>query len=339
MVIRPVLTPGLVLVLGSLLAAPALAGGIVGDKHPHPDDRALVHRGTVIPCDPPRATVALAAGDEIAFADTTTGAGAVPSYGCRAWDESGPEHVYRLELATDLVVDAWLDGNAIDHDLILLDACDSDACLTQQNTEFSAWLSAGSYILVVDGYEGAAGAYTLNLSAREPGLPTAVCTGPDTVDLGTLQGGASLDDSGSLFDRPDLVSVWDCAVTATRGGERWYRVTLPADDQTYDDGTDVGTMRLDLVAAATSPGLDLALWIFDGCGLDATCLAFVDVNPAGGSEELRLLNDESTPLTVYVGVDCTAPPDSLEAGRFTLTTGGTVAVERRSLGDIRSLFR
>lgn len=341
MVIRPAFDPGRALLLVALLAhaASAAALEVVGDKHPHPEDRDLLHRGVAIPCDQARASLTLSAGQAHAFADTTTGDSAVASYACRAWDEGGPEHIYLLALTEDLVVDAWLGGNLVDHDLILLGDCDSDSCLTQQNTEFSAWLPAGQYVLVVDGFQGAAGAYTLNLTTREPGLPTVVCTGDQTGDLGDFDGNEAVPLAGTLFDQPNQVSVWDCAVTATHGGERWYKLTLAADDQTYDDGTDIGTVRLDIAVTPVSSNLDVALWLFDGCGVDAVCLGFADERVIGVSEQLRLLNDLPEPFTVYLAVDCVSAPADSAAGAFEITVAGTVPVEARSLSDVRGLFR
>jgi hypothetical protein len=346
MVIRPAFDLGRVLSLLALLAlavpaftAAALPREVVGDKHPHPEDRTVLHRGVAIPCDQPRASLTLSAGQAHAFADTTTGDSEVASYACRAWDESGPEHIYLLELTEELVLDAWLGGNLVDHDLILLSDCDSDSCLTQQNTEFSAWLPAGQYVLVVDGFQGAAGAYTLNLTTREPGLPTVVCTGDQTSDLGDFVGGESEPLGGTLFDQPNHVSVWDCAVTATHGGEQWYQVTLAANDQTYDDGTDIGTVRLDIAVTPVSSTLDVALWLFDGCGVDAVCLGFADDHVIGAPEDLRLLNDLPEPFTVYLAVDCVSAPVDSASGAFEITVDGTVPVEARSLSDLRGLFR
>lgn len=345
MVIRSASAPGRVLLLGVLLSLAALTCAaasprmIVGDKAPHPDDPALQHRAVPIPCDQPRASLTLAPGQAHAFTDSTSGDGVVGSYACRAWDEGGPEHVYLLDVTEEMVVDAWLGGNAVDHDLILLDACDSDSCLTQQNTEFSAWLLPGQYVLVVDGYEGAAGAYTLDLTTREPGLPTEVCDGDQTSDLGTFAGGEALPLEGTLFGKANHASVWDCAVTAAHGGEQWYRVVLAADDQTYDDGTDIGTVRLDITVTPAAGTLDVALWLFDGCGTDAVCLAHVDEQVIGVPEQLRFLNDLPDPYTVYLAVDCVSAPADSAGGAFELTVNGTVATERRSLSDLRELFR
>jgi len=345
MVIHSASASGRVLLLGVLLTVAAVTcvaaspREIVGDKHPHPDDPALLHRAAPVPCDQLRADLTLIAGEAHAFADTTAGEGEVDSYACRAWDEGGPEHVYRLDVTEEMVVDAWLGGNLVDHDLILLSACDSDSCLTQQNTAFSAWLLPGEYFLVVDGYQGAAGAYTLDLATREPGLPTVVCTGDQTIDLGDLVGGEAQPLQGTLFEQANHVSVWDCAITANHGGEQWYRITLAADDQTYDDGTDIGTVRLDVTVTPTAGTLDVALWLFDGCGVDAVCLAHVDEQVIGVPEQVRFLNDLPEPFTVFLAVDCVSAPADSAGGAFELTVNGTVANERRSLSDLRSLFR
>ena len=66
-------------------------------------------------------------------------------------------------------VDAAVQRAAHNHDLILLTDCDSDSCLVQANTELSAELTQGTTVyLVVDGFDGAAGTYTLTLRQECP---------------------------------------------------------------------------------------------------------------------------------------------------------------------------
>jgi hypothetical protein len=337
----------------SLALAPAAAaeptappttvtGRIVTDKQPHPADRDVEHRGAPVPCGDPRASFTVTPGWAVVHPDSTSGAGSVDSYACEPWNESGPEHVFLLEVAERLVLDIWLDGNQPDLDLVLLTDCDSDSCLVQANTEISAELGAGDYVLVVDGYQGAAGAYELALEARSVGIPDEVCEGSDTQDLGTFVGGdGPAPIVASLFQQPNLVSVYGCSPVAVRGGERWYAFTMAAADSTYDDGTDIGAVRLDF---AVEPGvnagaLDLACWVFDGCGPDAVCLAFADQAASGGGEQISLRNDLFTEVTYYLAIDCLGAPLTETSGEFELSTTSTVPVSVRSLGDVKALFR
>lgn len=338
MVTRPAAHLCIALAFVAMLSIPAAAQTIVVDAHPHPQSGDLVHRSVDIPCDAPRADLTMGFGFLQSFADTTSGEGAVASYGCESWDESGPEHVYLVTLTTDAILDAVLAGNTPDHDLILLGDCHSDSCLAQANTELTAWLPAGDYVLVVDGYLGASGAYELTLATREQGLPSIVCTGDQTIDLGTMTGSeVGLLEIGSLFEQPDLVAFFDCAITAPLGGEQWYRMTLLAAGEAMDDPFP-GDVSLSLTVTPDQSGLDLAVWLFAGCGAEAVCLGYVDDEASGGVERISVRNEWPEPLNLYVAVDCAEAPDSIEAGTFSLSTDTSVPIRQQSWSDIRRMF-
>ncbi len=265
--------------------------------------------------------------------DTTEGPSLLGAYGCRAWTESGPEHVYRLEVTARVEVSARLADlvGDVDLDLILLEACDTDACLAQENTGFTAILEPGAYVLIVDGYQGSAGAYTLLMSARTPGVPAAVCDEGGATPVMAPDGPSTL--NGNLLGRPDLIQAYpDCSDLWHLAGEAWYVVTVPA--------AGVGEhRRVTLTATGADPALDLALWVFDGCGEDALCLDFADDGIGGQSETLVLENQDDAPLVVLLAVDAFRPPASEFAGGFSLQFSVAVPVERRSLGGVRALFR
>ena len=90
-------------------------------------------------------------------------------------DESGPEFVYRLQLATETAVRiALLDGAGVDVDLHLLGEQPSpQACFARADRMIERTLQAGTYHVVVDtftsGGSAAAGAYLLVVMACEPG--------------------------------------------------------------------------------------------------------------------------------------------------------------------------
>lgn len=334
----------LALALGILLAPAASAQLVLGDDRLEPVNRPSSPSRLAVPCDQAVATVTLAAGETIAFTDTTSGEGVLPGYACRSWSEAGPEHIYILDVTEDLIVDIWLGGNEPDLDLALLSECDTDSCLFLANTEISAQLPAGQYVVVVDGYEtvagegGAAGPYTLTFESRALGLPAIVCEPGTAIDLGQLgESLAAAELDTSLFGRPNLVSIDDCASVAARGGEQWLTAVLAANDTTYDDGTDLGTMELTVTAAADS--LDLVIWVYGGCGPDAACLGFVDEGPAGTSEQLELINDQDVPWTVYIAIDSVSPAIRETQAAVTITTEAVLPTRPRSLSDIRSLFR
>lgn len=91
--------------------------------------------------------------------------------GCAAsQDESGPEYLYRLELAT--ARDLWirvLDRGDVDVDVHLLSAPSEAGCLERAHRELEVSLAAGTYYLSLDTFVGAreqAGEYLLIVAER-----------------------------------------------------------------------------------------------------------------------------------------------------------------------------
>ncbi len=140
--------------------------------------------------NPPRP---LACGAEVS--DSTVGAPAqVTYYACRPdWVESGPEHLYALTLDADQPLTITLDA-VVDLDLFLLSAPAPGACIAAGDRylrpgegQMPATLPAGDYYVVVDGYEGAAGAYRLQVEcplgpfATPTPTPTATPTPTPTA--------------------------------------------------------------------------------------------------------------------------------------------------------------
>lgn len=100
--------------------------------------------------------------------DTRTGANNVSRYGCRsAWDESGPEVVYRIELDQSQPLSATLLAADTDLDLFLLRYAYPDSCIAAGDNALSAEAEAGAYFLVVDGFQGTAGSFTLRLTCPD----------------------------------------------------------------------------------------------------------------------------------------------------------------------------
>ena len=265
--------------------------------------------------------------------DTTTGAWLVSTYDCRLWNEWGPEIVYRLEVTADLQLWAGLSGlGTNDLDLFLLGSCDANTCIAGANTEMQVLLPAGVYWLVVDGYgttNPASGPYTLTLQTRAPGVPPQVCEAGGAVAVECA--GAAIPLDGNLAGAPDLVRSFACSPTLVTGGEAWYAITLP--------GLHEVTIKASPASYATS--LDLALWLFDGCGATAACLDYADLKSGGQQETLAVENTGADPLTVILAVDCRHAPTVATDGDFSLEflCHSTVANEQMPLGSVRALFR
>jgi hypothetical protein len=102
-------------------------------------------------------------------------------------DESGPEWVYRLDLATTTPIRAMvLDVGAVDIDLHILAAGATttdgaaSACIARNDTLLQGTLAAGSYLVTLDSFVSAgtarSGPYQLVVLACEPGDPR--CAAP-----------------------------------------------------------------------------------------------------------------------------------------------------------------
>jgi hypothetical protein len=315
------------------LAAPSSAGSLqVGRLGPdRPDETGFRHARETFDCA--FRDTFTAAGRDTVRDDTTAGPSLLTTYACQLWTESGPEHVYRLEVAARCEFSARLTDldDHVDLDLILLGSCDTDDCLAQENTGFTAVLDPGVYVLVVEGYHGSAGSYTLLMSSRAVGVPSEICAEGGAVSVEAPDGLTTL--PGNLFGRDDLIRGYpDCSDLWHLAGEAWYAVTLPA--------AGVGEhRRVTVTASSVDPSLDLALWVFDGCGETALCLDYADDGIGGESESLTLENLGDTPRVVLLAVDAFRPPETEFAGGFVLQFTVAVPAQRSNLSDVRALFR
>ncbi len=262
--------------------------------------------------------------------DTTTGAWLTNTYECRLWSEGGPEIVYQLNVTEDLQLWAGLSElGANDLDLFLLSACDATACIAGANNELQALLPAGTYWLVVDGYgttAPAAGPYTLTLRTRWPGVPPQVCEAGGNTPVTCA--GAPIGIEADLAGAPDLIESYACSPSFVTGGEAWYAVTVP------------GIQKVTVKAIPQAPTLDLALWMFDGCGASAACVDYADLKAGGQPETLAYDNTTADPVTLLLAVDCRLAP-SAGAGALTLDfqCQDNVATEHLPLGSVRALYR
>ncbi len=136
----------------------------------------------------------------VPYNGTTAGAmSRVDEYGCvPSWDESGPEVVHRITTTSDGNVTAALSNlNGVDLDVFILSACDAqnpDSCLVYDDNTASSYAPAGTYFVVVDGFMGASGSYTLTVFA---GLDcaNAVPLTPGVPYTGSMGAGFSAVDS------------------------------------------------------------------------------------------------------------------------------------------------
>ncbi len=270
--------------------------------------------------------VTIAAGADSLDGTTVGEPDRTSGYSCVAWDESGGEAIYRLEITQDVTLSITLTDLTADLDLFLLSACDGEACLAAGSQGFAVRTPPGSYILTVDGYLGAAGTFRLHWRALAAGVPAEVCEGGATAV--TCAGTPAEFLTSTLWDAPDLVEMYACAPILARGGEAWYAVTM-ADSSNF-------------TALVSDQLFDAAIWLFDGCGPDALCLAFIDATAAGSPEELRFTNSTDAQRTVYLAVDAIRPIPDLYSGGYSLRISCSkpvvVPILRTSWGAIKGLY-
>jgi len=90
----------------------------------------------------------------------------VDSYSCVGWNESGPEYAYTFVATASSQVTLTLSGTSADLDLFLLaeagGGCEQNGCIAygDQSITFPA-IAGALYYVVVDGYAGAQGPYSI----------------------------------------------------------------------------------------------------------------------------------------------------------------------------------
>jgi len=133
--------------------------------HVEGDREGVDFVGTSVNPGPLDCETVIPAGVGGVFMGDTTGAPFnVHRYNCVDWNESGPERVYRITATRTGTIRATLSDLTADLDVFILADCDETTCLAAGN--WQATLSnapPGAYYVVVDGYAGACGRYTLNL--------------------------------------------------------------------------------------------------------------------------------------------------------------------------------
>lgn len=265
---------------------------------------------------------------DIGLSGTTTGGpNQVDAYSCRSWQETGPEFVYELQVSQSVYLHVLL-ASTVDLDIFLLDACDSEACLAAHTLEFNVLLAARSepYYLVIDGYDGAAGAFMLHLDAVAAGLPQLACdTAVITADI-TGCGDTPVTYDGNTQESPNLVTFTECYPYLAYGGENWYRLTVQPDV----------TLTVDL----TNNTFDAILWLFSGCGPNAVCVTYADDVASGYGEQLIFTNSGTEKTDWYLGVDSTHPvTDPLGYDLMLTCDGQATAAEHGNWGSIKKMYK
>jgi len=265
------------------------------------------------------------------YGDTTGMTNNVSVYNCGPWDESGPEVVYHLHMAapTIWVVTLTPTGGA-ELDLVVLNQCDEYlGCeiVVDSSVATNVPLS-GDYYFVVEGRNGAAGAYEISFS--RPETPQTACDGFDQVLPG--EDGAHVDPgvyplAGTTCNVTNRIGALACAPSAANGRDRFYEMYLLPGAQ---------------ISATITSSADAALWLVDVCDSfeNANCIAFADQTLLGQPETLTYLNDTGAPVNLWLVVDSWGTDTCGEfTGTIELSGNGAVNVEKSSWGALKSAYR
>jgi hypothetical protein len=265
------------------------------------------------------------------YVGTTVGAPSmVSTYSCSPWLESGPEVVYVLDLPnpTMFTIDLNLLG-AADLDLAVLDACDENAgCLIVVDTGVETISPVqGTFYLVVDGYNGAAGPYELVLTNVPLPEPVNVCDNLQQIvpgPEGTIVASGSFPVNGTTCGGENLISSLPCGFYTENGLEDYWELTLLP-------GASINV-------SVTSSG-DGALWLLDACAEPFTCVAYADDTFTNQVETFSYMNDSGQNQVLILVVDTYG---SATCGTYTgtVTVGppGVIGVTDESWGAVKSRF-
>jgi hypothetical protein len=102
--------------------------------------------------------------------NTSGGQSSFGSYSCIAWNESGPERVHTITLGSAGTLTATLSNlTGGDLDVFILSSCSSSSCLAFGDNAAVASVGPGTYYILVDGFNGAIGGYTLTVNVSGSG--------------------------------------------------------------------------------------------------------------------------------------------------------------------------
>lgn len=137
--------------------------------------------------------------------NTTGGVNNVNYYSCNSWYQSGPEKVFMLQTTEPGTITASLSNLSADLDVIILEACSESSCLAEgNNTAVVPNAPAGQYFIVVDGYYGAAGSFTLTVNCEGPCYSSGY-TGFEFIDR--VEAGSIDNQSGNDYGYADFTNM------------------------------------------------------------------------------------------------------------------------------------
>lgn len=156
---------------------------------------------------------------------TIGGSSTVSQYCCAPWDESGPEKVYSIAVPQNGSIAAAVSNTGgQDLDIFVLSACDPENSVACSDSAVNlSGLTAGTYYIVVDGFDGAQGSFTLTFT-----IPCTGATGCPTAQCGTgLNGGGTiLVWDGELLPNGNVAYL--CQGTTVGGNDMVVKILNPS---------------------------------------------------------------------------------------------------------------
>gem|GEM_PF-576382 len=184
------------------------------------------------------------------------------AYGCTNWLESGKERIYRVVTTSSGNLTATLSNLTADLDVFILNACGSNNCIAfGDNTATAVNAPPGTYFIVIDGYLGASGSFSLNVTCPAESSGNNEPCGASVLSVGNSCVFQSLTTANATPTvNPPAPSVTNCPTTNMR--DIWVRFTMPASGK-VSVNTTAGTLN-DAVVAAYSGSSCNGLSLF-GC--------------------------------------------------------------------------
>jgi len=304
------ITAAAILVLGFSVSADELKKKDLADHGP------ILPATDALDCS---GAIPISCGDVVA-GDNSGGVDNANVYSCVSWNETGPDAVYELTLATDQIVTVGISNLQADLDVFILSSCSENDCVAYGDAGFTTdCLPAGTYYIVVDGYNGAMSTFDLSVTCGDCPVSSDNETCETAIELcGTFDLGYST--IGAASDYPLASS--SCTGWSASGGDLVYSVCLEA------GGT---------IDVTQTGNYDMSMYLITDCA-DAwtSCVAGSD-NCCTGADEI--ISYTSVGGGMYYLIVSGYSTEGIGTLYGTVTGCCTTASEDHSWGETKSLFR